>query len=80
MDTETERLIQDALNLLIGGRTTITIAHRLSTLKDCNILYAIENGKIAESGTHAQLLAQKGIFYKLYTLQTEAMKKVLQGM
>ena len=80
MDTETERLIQDALNVLIEGRTTITIAHRLSTLKDCNYLFSLENGEIAESGTHAELIARKGIYYKLYTLQNEAMKKVLQGM
>ncbi|MBE6689604.1 MAG: ABC transporter ATP-binding protein [Ruminococcaceae bacterium] len=77
MDTETERLIQQALARLVKGRTTITIAHRLSTLKDCSILYAIENGEIAESGSHAELIAKKGIYYKLYTLQSEAMKKVI---
>ena len=80
MDTETERLIQDALGLLCAGRTTITIAHRLSTLKDCNYLMAIEDGEIAEQGTHDQLIDKKGIYYRLYTLQTESMKRVLQGM
>ena len=80
MDTETERLIQDALTDLIRGRTTITIAHRLSTLKDCNYLFAIENGEIAEEGTHTELLDKKGIYYRLYTIQTEAMKKVIAGM
>jgi ATP-binding cassette subfamily B protein len=80
MDTETERQIQDALNRLVTGRTTITIAHRLSTLKECNYLYAIENGEIAEEGTHVELIAKKGLYYRLYTLQSEAMKKVLQGM
>jgi len=80
MDTETERLIQEALNRVIEGRTTITIAHRLSTLKDCDYLYAIEHGKIAEEGTHAGLIAKKGLYYKLYTLQSEAMKKVISGM
>lgn len=80
MDTETERLIQDALNLLIQGKTTITIAHRLSTLKDCNHLFVIEEGEIAEEGSHAELIAKKGLYYKLYTLQSEAMKKVIQGM
>ncbi len=80
MDTETERQIQEALNKLVSGRTTITIAHRLSTLKECNYLYAIENGEIAEEGTHTELIAKKGLYYKLYTLQSEAMKKVLQGM
>jgi ABC-type multidrug transport system fused ATPase/permease subunit len=55
----------------------VTIAHRLSTLKDCDTLYVIENGRIAEHGSHEELLAQKGIFYKLYTLQIDAMKKVI---
>ncbi|MCQ2426575.1 MAG: ABC transporter ATP-binding protein/permease [Lachnospiraceae bacterium] len=79
MDTETERLIQDALAELIKGKTTITIAHRLSTLKDCNYLMAIENGEIAEQGTHDELIAKKGIYYRLYKLQAESMKRVLQG-
>ncbi len=80
MDTETERLIQDALSSLIEGRTTITIAHRLSTLKDCNRLFVIENGEIAEEGSHAELLAKKGVFYRLYMLQSEANKKIIAGM
>ncbi len=79
MDTETERLIGDALAKLVKGRTTISIAHRLSTLKDCNYLFAIENGEIAEEGTPQELLAKKGVYYKLYKLQNEAMKKVLSG-
>ncbi len=77
MDTETERLIQEALTRLIQGKTTITIAHRLSTLKDCDTLYVINEGRIAEHGTHEELIAKKGIFHKLYTLQTDAMKKVI---
>lgn len=77
MDTETERLIQEALANLIQGKTTITIAHRLSTLKDCDTLYAIDDGRIAESGSHTELLRKKGIYYKLYSLQAEAMKKVI---
>ncbi len=80
MDTETERLIQDALSELIKGRTTITIAHRLSTLKDCNHLFVIENGEIAEEGSHTELLAKKGVFFRLYTLQNEANKKIIAGM
>lgn len=80
MDTETERLIQDALSLVSEGRTTITIAHRLSTLKDCDRLFVIENGEIAEEGTHAELLEKKGTFYRLYTLQNEANKKIIAGM
>ncbi len=80
MDTETERLIGDALSRLVEGRTCITIAHRLSTLKDCNYLFAIENGEIAEEGAPEELLSRKGVYYKLYTLQSEAMSKVLSGM
>lgn len=79
MDTETERLIQDAINVLVKDRTTIVIAHRLSTLKECNYLFAIENGEVAESGTHIELINKKGIYYKLYKLQSDAMKKVIAG-
>ncbi|MEA4832199.1 MAG: ABC transporter ATP-binding protein [Oscillospiraceae bacterium] len=77
MDTETERQIQDALARLIESKTTITIAHRLSTLKDCDTLYAIDDGRIVESGTHAELIAKRGVYFKLYSLQAEAMKKVI---
>ena len=80
MDTETERLISDALAKLVKGRTTISIAHRLSTLKDCNYLFAIEHGEIAEEGTREELMEKRGVYYKLYTLQSQAMKKVLSGM
>jgi len=80
MDTETERLIQNAINELIVGRTTITIAHRLSTLKDSDYLYVIDHGEVKERGTHEELLDMKGTFYRLYTLQNEANKKILQGM
>lgn len=80
MDTETERLISEAIEKLIVGRTTISIAHRLSTLKDCNYLMAIENGEVAEIGTAEELMEKKGCYYKLYTLQNEQMKKVMQGL
>ncbi len=76
MDTETERKIQNALNHLSKGRTTIMIAHRLSTLKDADKLIVIENGKMPEHGTHKELLAQKGIYHRLYKLQMEAMKNI----
>jgi len=79
MDTETERLIGKALEALVEGRTTLSIAHRLSTLKNCNMLHAIEGGEIAESGTHDELIRQRGIYYKLYKLQSEANKKIVIG-
>ena len=80
MDTETERLISEAVDKLIEGRTTITIAHRLSTLKNCDRLMAVEHGRIAEEGTAEELLKRKGVYYKLWTLQTEQMKKVAEGI
>lgn len=76
MDTETERKIQTALEKLIVGRTAIMIAHRLSTLRDADKLIVVENGKMPEFGTHAELIAQKGIYYKLYKLQLDAMKNI----
>jgi len=76
MDTETERKIQSALEKLVVGRTTIMIAHRLSTLRDADKLIVIENGKMPEFGTHLELINKKGIYYKLYTLQLEAMKNI----
>ncbi len=79
MDTETERLISEAIDKLVKGKTTISIAHRLATLKNCNYLMAIENGQLAEIGTEEELLAKKGVYYKLWTLQTEQMQKVLRG-
>jgi len=80
MDTQTEKLISEAIDKLIVGRTTITIAHRLSTLKNCNVIMAIEHGEVAEIGTAEELLEKKGVYYKLYTLQNEQMKKVMQGI
>ena len=79
MDTETERMISDSLAELVKGRTCISIAHRLSTLKDCNYLFVIENGMIKEEGEPEELLSMGGEYYKLFTLQSEAMKKVLEG-
>ena len=76
MDTQTERNIQAALDRLTKNRTTVIIAHRLSTLRDADKLVAIENGRVAESGTAAELLKQKGVYHKLYKLQAEALKTV----
>ena len=76
MDTQTERNIQAALDRLTKNRTTVIIAHRLSTLRDADKLIAIENGRVAESGTAEELLKQKGVYHKLYKLQAEALKTV----
>lgn len=75
MDTETEKKIQNALAELTRDKTTIMIAHRLSTLRDADELIVIEEGKVAERGTHKELLAiDGGVYNKLYTLQAEALK------
>ncbi|MHB1151430.1 MAG: ABC transporter ATP-binding protein [Eubacteriales bacterium] len=76
MDTETERQIQTALERLTKGRTTIMIAHRLSTLRDADKLIVIENGKMPESGTHLDLINKKGIYFNLYKLQVEALRNI----
>lgn len=74
VDTETERVIQKALNYLVQGRTTISIAHRLSTLRDADYLVVIDHGEVTEQGTHSELFERKGIYYKLQELQTKALQ------
>ena len=74
MDTRTERRIQAAIDRLKQGRTIISIAHRLSTLRDADRLCVIENGELKESGTHDELIKQRGKYFELYKLQYEALK------
>ena len=69
VDTETELLIRDALRTLMAGRTTIAIAHRLSTIQDMDKILVLHRGTLRESGTHQELLTQRGIYYKLFQLQ-----------
>lgn len=69
IDTETEALIQEALEKLMKGRTTIMVAHRLSTIQHADCIMVMHKGKIRERGTHQELLAQNGIYKKLYELQ-----------
>lgn len=69
IDTETELLIQDALQKLIKGRTTIAVAHRLSTIQNSDKIIVLKNGVIQEMGTHQELLENEGIYYDLYKLQ-----------
>jgi len=80
MDNETERQISEAIDELVKGRTTISIAHRLSTLKNCDFIMAIEHGRLEEMGTKEELLEKKGVYYKLYTLQNDQMNQVMQGL
>jgi ATP-binding cassette subfamily B protein len=69
VDTETEILIRDALHKLMAGRTTIAIAHRLSTIQDMDKILVLHKGELREAGSHQELLAQRGLYFKLYQLQ-----------
>ena len=69
LDNATEILIQQALNKLSYGRTTLVVAHRLSTIKNADRILVVEGGKIIEEGTHSVLLSQNGEYAKLYNLQ-----------
>jgi ATP-binding cassette subfamily B protein len=69
VDTETELLIRDALKVVMRGRTTIAIAHRLSTIQDMDRILVLHKGQLRESGTHQELLAERGIYHRLYQLQ-----------
>jgi ABC-type multidrug transport system fused ATPase/permease subunit len=71
IDTETEVLIQDALKKIMKGRTTLIVAHRLSTIQNSSKIIVMHKGEIREEGTHQELLTKKGIYYKLYKLQYE---------
>ncbi len=70
LDTDSERLVQEALEKLMKNRTTIIIAHRLSTIKNADEIYVLKDGKIAENGKHNQLYEQKGIYTKLWDMQS----------
>ncbi len=69
VDTETELLIRDALHVLMAGRTTIAIAHRLSTIQDMDKILVLHKGRLREAGTHQELLALRGIYFRLFELQ-----------
>ena len=75
VDTETELLIQDALHRLMEGRTSLVIAHRLSTIQDVDRIVVLHKGEIREMGSHQDLLAQRGIYYRLYQLQYQSQER-----
>jgi len=70
LDTESEKLVQDALNKLLEGRTSIVIAHRLSTIHNADKIIVVDHGRIAEQGTHSELMARGGIYAKLIEMQS----------
>jgi ATP-binding cassette, subfamily B, multidrug efflux pump len=69
VDTETEQLVQDALRVLLRGRTAIVIAHRLSTVQNVDEILVLHSGRVRERGTHQELLARRGMYWRLYELQ-----------
>ena len=70
LDTESEKLVQEALNNLLKGRTSVVIAHRLSTIHNADQIIVVDHGRIAERGTHAELMERNGIYAKLIEMQS----------
>jgi ATP-binding cassette subfamily B protein len=79
VDTETELQIRRAIDRLMEGRTSIIIAHRLSTIQKCDKIIVMHKGRVREIGTHQQLLAQRGLYYKLYQLQYKDQEVAIPG-
>ena len=69
LDTESEKVVQEALDKAREGRTTIVIAHRLSTIYNSDVIAVIKDGKVLEAGSHADLMAKKGLYYRLNRFQ-----------
>ena len=69
IDTETEQLIQQAVERVMDGRTSLVVAHRLSTIQRCDRIFVLHHGELRESGTHNQLLANRSLYWRLYNLQ-----------
>ncbi len=74
LDSESERLVQEALDELIRGRTTFIVAHRLSTIRNADKILVLEKGKIVEEGTHNELIKKKGVYWRFYSLQFKVKK------
>jgi subfamily B ATP-binding cassette protein MsbA len=70
LDTESERQVQTALTQLMAGRTTLMIAHRLSTVRNADLIYVLDHGRVVETGSHAELTAAGGLYARLWAMQT----------
>jgi ATP-binding cassette subfamily B (MDR/TAP) protein 1 len=70
LDSESEKVVQAALDLAAKGRTTIAVAHRLSTIQKADMIFVFDQGRVVEQGTHNELLAQKGRYFELVNLQS----------
>merc|ERR1712066_1194567 len=70
LDSESEKSVQNALDSAQEGRTSITIAHRLSTVKNCDAIFVVKDGQVIEAGTHADLLKMRGTYHQLWSTQT----------
>ena len=80
VDTETEFRVRDALDRMVTGRTSIIVAHRLSTVQRADRIHVLHKGRLRETGSHQQLLAQRGIYWKLYQLQYKDQEKTVTGV
>ncbi len=78
LDTESERLVQEAIDRLLAGRTVFVIAHRLSTVQHADTILVLDRGRIVERGTHDELLAERGAYYRLYSLQFSNQRVTVQ--
>ena len=77
LDTESEKVVQEALDKAREGRTTIVIAHRLSTIYNSDVIAVIHNGQVIESGTHSELMAAQGTYYRLNTCSSDTREIVI---
>jgi ATP-binding cassette subfamily B (MDR/TAP) protein 1 len=70
LDTESEKLVQAALDKAMRGRTTIAVAHRLSTIQTADVIFVLDQGRVAEQGSHSELMLKKGLYFEMVKLQS----------